>query len=292
MTERKIIMLNQKVKYDHRRKYYMVLDCETATMPYASNFEGSAKQKISIAKPLIYDLAWKVVDRLGNVYSKHSYLITEIFSVPSVFNTAYYAHKRPLYLKALENKEIELVNWNTAIENFLYDLSVVSDVGAYNSMFDYKKAIPFTELYIKMLYSPNYYEWEKMQNNFIDKIAFERPNQSNRDFDEMNFEFRGNKYSMFDLWGLSCEHILNCDNYREMCDSFGWYSASRKFYKTSAETTYRFLKNEIEFEEKHTALEDVNIETEIFMEIMSRTKGKFERGIIFFPFRIVGKVEE
>ena len=284
-------MLNKKVKYDHRKKYYLILDCETATLPYASNFEGSQKQKISIAKPLIYDLAWKVVDRLGIVYSKHSYLITEIFSVPSIFNTAYYSHKRPLYLESLKNGEIELVNWEKAISNLLYDLSIVSDVGAYNSMFDYKKAIPFTDLYIKMLYSPNYYEWEQMQNRFIDKIVTENSKGNSKEFDEMNFDFRNEKYSMFDLWGLSCKHILNCDNYREMCNDFGWHSASGKFYKTSAETTYRFLKNNIEFEESHTALADVDIETEIFMEIMSRTKGKFERGIEYFPFRIVGRVE-
>lgn len=284
-------MLNQKVKYDHRKKYYMVLDCETATMPYASQFNQSAKQKIAIAKPLIYDLAWKVIDKKGNVYSKHSYLITEIFSVPNVFNTAYYAHKRPIYLDRLAKREIELTNWQNAMDNFLYDLSVVSDVGAYNSMFDYKKAIPFTELYIKMLYSPNYYEWEQMQNKFIDIIANEPPKQSKKDFDEMNFEFRGNKYSMFDLWGLSCKHILNCDNYREKCNSFGWHSASGKFYKTSAETTYRFLKNDIDFIESHTALDDTEIETEIFMEILKRTRGKFEKGIIYFPFRILGRVE-
>ena len=97
MTERKTTM-NKIVKLDRRRKYYLILDCETATMPYANNFEGSVKQKISIAKPLIYDLGWQIVDRNGNVYAKRNYLISEIFSVPTVFNTAYYKDKRPLYL--------------------------------------------------------------------------------------------------------------------------------------------------------------------------------------------------
>ena len=75
-------------KFDRRRKYYMVLDCETATLPYAANYDGNARKNIAIAKPLIYDLAWQLVDRKGNVYRRKSYIITEIFSVPSIFNTA------------------------------------------------------------------------------------------------------------------------------------------------------------------------------------------------------------
>ena len=72
------------LKLDRRRKYYLVLDCETATLPYAANFDAEAKKKIAIAKPLIYDLGWQVIDRNGKVYRRKSYLISEIFSVPAV----------------------------------------------------------------------------------------------------------------------------------------------------------------------------------------------------------------
>lgn len=89
------------------------------------------------------------------------------FSVPQVFNTAYYSDKRPIYLEKIANGEIEVVNWKTATEYLEYDLQVVESVGAYNSMFDYKKAIPFTELYINMLYSPQYYEWEKCKTDLL-----------------------------------------------------------------------------------------------------------------------------
>ena len=292
MTERGNIM-NYETKLDRRRKYYLILDCETATLPYANNFEGGVKQKISIAKPLIYDLGWTVVDRYGNIYIKRNFLISEIFSVPSVFNTAYYYEKRPLYLEMLRNGSITLTDWQTAIDYLLKDLANVESVGAYNSMFDYKKALPFTDLYIDRLYSPKFNEWETFQNELIEKIAYSsNRNESNRVFDEMHFNFRGTNYPMFDIWGLACEHILNCDEYRDLCDCNGWHSASGKFYKTSAEMTYRFLKGNEEFIESHTALDDAEIETEIFAEIVKRTKNKFEMGIIYFPFKIVGKVEE
>ena len=98
-------------KYDRRRKYYMVLDCETATLPYAHNYDGDSRKKIAIAKPLIYDLGWQIIDRQGRVYSKKHFLIGEVFSVPSVFNTAYYASKRPIYIDMLEKGEISITDW-------------------------------------------------------------------------------------------------------------------------------------------------------------------------------------
>lgn len=279
-------------KFDRRRKYYLVLDCETATMPYAHNFTGSPRQKIAIAKPLIYDLGWQIIDRYGKVYAKRNYLISEIFSVPSIFNTAYYASKRPLYLEKLANNEIILTDWRTATAILENDLKVVESVGAYNSMFDYKKAIPFTELYINMLYSPNYNEWEQMQNRIIDKIANEPSGSSNKTFDPDHFNFRGINYDMFDIWGLSCEHLINNDEYKQMCLNNGWTSPSAKFFKTSAETTYRFFKGDNEFVESHTALDDAEIESELFAEIVKRSKNQYQLGIIYFPFRILGKVED
>lgn len=275
---------------DRRRKYYLVLDCETATLPYAINFDGETRKKIAIAKPLIYDLGWQVIDRNGKVYRRKSYLISEIFSVPAVFNTAYYASKRPIYIERLEKGEITLTDWRTAIKDLLSDIEQVESVGAYNSMFDFKKAIPFTETYINKLYSKDFYEWESFQNKICDRIASGEKTRG-ENFDGNNFIFRNKKYPLFDVWGLSCKHILDNDEYREMCINNDWITASGKYYKTSAETCYRFFKGNNDFNESHTAIDDTEIESEIFTEILRRTKNKFEMGIIYFPFRIVGRIE-
>lgn len=283
--------ITAKVKpLDRRRKYYLVLDCETATLPYAANFDAEAKKKIAIAKPLIYDLGWQVIDRNGKVYRRKSYLISEIFSVPAVFNTAYYASKRPIYIDRLEKGETTLTDWKTAIKDLLIDMEQVESVGAYNSMFDFKKAIPFTETYINKLYSKDFYEWESFQNKICDGIASGRKTR-NENFDGDNFIFRNKKYPLFDVWGLSCKYILDNDEYREMCINNDWITASGKYYKTSAETCYRFFKSNDDFIESHTAIDDTEIESEIFTEILRRTKNKFEIGIIYFPFRMVGKIE-
>lgn len=275
---------------DRRRKYYLVLDCETATLPYAANFDGEIKKNIAIAKPLIYDLGWQVIDRNGKVYRRKSFLISEIFSVPSVFNTAYYASKRPIYIERLEKGETVLTDWETAIKDLLADIEQVEAVGAYNSMFDFKKAIPFTETYINKLYSKDFYEWESFQNKIGDRIA-SGVKTSGENFDGDNFIFRNKKYPLFDVWGLSCKHILDNDEYREICRDRGWITASGKYYKTSAETCYRFFKGDNDFIESHTAIDDTEIESEIFVEILRRTKNSFEMGIIHFPFRMVGKIE-
>ena len=275
---------------DRRRKYYLVLDCETATLPYAINFDGETRKNIAIAKPLIYDLGWQVIDRKGKVYRRKSYLISEIFSVPSVFNTAYYASKRPIYIDRLEKGEITLTDWKTAIKDLLVDMEQVESVGAYNSMFDFKKAIPFTETYINKLYSKDFYEWESFQNKICDRIASGEKTRG-ENFDGNNFIFRNKKYPLFDVWGLSCKYILDNDEYREMCINNDWITASGKYYKTSAETCYRFFKGNNDFAESHTAIDDTEIESEIFTEILRRTKNKFEIGIIYFPFRIVGRIE-
>ena len=278
------------LKFDRRRKYYMILDCETATLPCAANYGVETGKKIAIAKPLIYDLGWQIIDRNGNVYEKKNFLITEIFSVPSVFNTAYYAEKRPLYIEKLRNGEIVLTDWNTAISELLESMAVCYAVGAYNSMFDFKKAIPFTETYIDKLYSDDFHAWMSKQEITCKKIAF-GSKQSSRKFEPDFFIFRDKKYLMFDVWGMACEHLLNCDEYKRMCIENHWQSASGKYFATSAEKAYRFLKQNTEFDEAHTALDDAIIESEIFSAIMKPKISNFIVGITYFPFRILGKVE-
>ena len=208
--------MNEK-KLDRRRKYYMVLDCETATLPCATDLPAEAKKNVAIAKPLIYDFGWTIVDAKGVVYRKRSFLITEIFSVPAIFNTAYYAWKRPIYLERLANGETTLKSWAEATEIFMRDAAEVEALGAFNSMFDFKKAIPFTELYISKLYSPDFYEWEAEQTTYCKEIAKGFKFKNERTFEPDVFRFHNKTYPLFDLWGLSCEHLLNNPEYKQTC---------------------------------------------------------------------------
>ena len=63
-------------KFDRRRKYWLILDCETATLPEASKYDADPlmKQRVAIAKPLIYDLGWTVVDAQGRIYARQNFI--------------------------------------------------------------------------------------------------------------------------------------------------------------------------------------------------------------------------
>lgn len=268
---------------------FLVLDSETATLPFANeiaNNNPELKKKIAIAKPLIYDLAWVIAHRDGTIVEKKQFLIAETFAVPSVFNTAYYKEKRPLYLEMIRKGEIAVLPWEAVIREFIADLETVDYVGAFNSMFDFCKALPFTELYINKLYSDDYYDWEKTQRRICSNIVNSLPSRRNPDFDEKSFRFRGREYPLFDIWGMACDRLLNRVAYKNLCLDLGMITNSGDFFKTSAESSYRYLREEYDFDEAHTALADAEIETYILSKILHY--GKIEIGIDFFPFRKLG----
>ena len=103
---------------------------------------------------------------------------------------------------------------------------------------------------------------------------------------------RGKSYPLFDIWGLSCENLLNNDEYRQYCRDNNLTTASGKYYPTNAEVAYKFLKGQDDFVESHTAIEDADIECEILAEIFKKVKPKnMTMGIIYFPFRMLGRAD-
>lgn len=268
---------------------FLVLDSETATLPFANeiaNDNPELKKKIAIAKPLVYDIGWVIAHRDGTIVEKKQFLIAETFAVPSVFNTAYYKEKRPLYLEMIRKGEIAVLPWEAVMREFIADLETVDYVGAFNSMFDFCKALPFTELYINKLYSNDYYDWEKTQRRICSNIVNSLPSRRNPDFDEKSFRFRGREYPLFDIWGMACDRLLNRVAYKNLCLDLGMITNSGNFFKTSAESSYRYLREEYDFDEAHTALADAEIEAYILSKILHY--GKIEIGIDFFPFRKLG----
>lgn len=273
-----------------KKKYYLVLDTETATLPFANDLcsDAKAKQKIAIAKPLVYDIGWVIVDRQGNVYKRVNYLVQETFFVPNVFNTAYYCDKRPIYIKLLEENKIFAKNWNDIISELQEDLEKCDMVTAYNACFDFKKAIPFTERYIYHLYRDDYNNWEKGQKSHCKKLisGMKDDDDKNPDFLKPVFKLRFKEYPMTDLWGVACTKLINIDKYRNYCLENRLLTNSALYFKTSAETSFQYLMTQYDFIENHTALSDAEIESQILIKALK--KGKLEPIIIPFPFRELG----
>lgn len=272
-----------------KKKWYLTLDTETATLPFANEIAKDAKQKqkIAIAKPLVYDIGWVITDRLGNIAKKENFLVQETFFVPNVFNTAYYKDKRPIYMRMLEEKAIDTGNWNYIIEMLQDDLENVDMVTAYNACFDFKKAIPFTERYIKHLYSADYNEWEEKQREKCEKlIKSKKSDDTNPEYLLPFFKLRGEEYPVADLWGVACERLINIDKYRNYCSENKLFTASGVYFKSSAETSFQYLLDKHDFIEDHTALSDAEIEAQILTKALK--KGRLDPQIKPFPFRDLG----
>lgn len=275
-----------------KKLYYLTLDTETATLPFVNEIaiDSKAKQTISIAKPLVYDIGWTISDRNGNIIKRENYLIQETFFVPNIFNTAYYKDKRPQYMKLYSEGKIKTATWNEVIDILLTDLETVNFVTAYNACFDFKKAIPFTERYIYHLYSENYNKWEEWQKKRCIDILENGNHAKNEKYLIPVFELRGNEYPLIDIWALACDRLLNTNKYRKYCCDNNFFTDSKKFFKTSAEVSYRYLIKDNEFIESHTALSDAEIETFILAKALKR--GKSEPYLKAFPFRTIGTVKK
>lgn len=275
-------------KMPKKPKLYLVVDTETATLPFVNEIAETAKerQKIAIAKPIVYDIGWTIVNRKGEILKTCSYLIQETFFVPQIFNTAYYKDKRNLYIDKLQKGEIFAKNWNTVIDEFIADLNSVELVCAYNAPFDLKKAIPFTDKYITALYGTQYQQWEDKQRFNCEKILNKEEPNSNPDFLKSIFEFYEIEKPICDLWSVACETLLNNRNYKKFCLDNERLSNSRLYFSTNAESVFQFLEKDNDFTEEHTALADALIESAILTKIAK--KQKIEPCINPFPFRSLG----
>lgn len=275
-----------------KKKFYLTLDTETATLPFVNEIATTPKEKqtIAIAKPLVYDIGWTITDRAGSIIKRENFLVQETFFVPTIFNTAYYKAKRPLYIEKLEQGKITVKCWNDIVEILLSDLRQSDLSVAYNATFDYKKAIPFTERYIKHLYSNDYHKWEASQRKKCEAILRNGAKDKNEDFLNPLFELRGEKFPITDLWQVACNKLINNQKYKDFCLKNDFLTQSGLYFKTSAESAYAYLTKNSEFIEQHTALDDALIEAEILTKALR--KGKVEPNIQAFPFTELGTTYE
>ena len=271
-----------------KKKFYLTLDTETCTLPFAKEIckNERDKQKIAIAKPLVYDIGWVITDRQGSIIKQENFLIQETFFVPTVFNTAYYRDKRPIYMELLKQGKIGVATWDEAMDILENDLQVCDLLTAYNACFDFKKAIPFTERYIRALYSNDYESYEKAQKESAEKIINGNNENHNDRYLLPVFDFREKEYPIADLWGVACNTLINNERYKKYCLKNGLFTNSVEYFKTSAETTFQYITRDFDFIESHTALDDSIIESQILTKALKR--GKVEPTIESFPFKNLG----
>ena len=202
---------------------------------------------------LVYDLGYVVCDKKGNIYEADSFIVSDIFyKEAELMQSAYYAKKIPMYLEGIKNRAFNVVTFYEARERLLAAMRTynVEAVCAYNANFDYT-ALNTTQRWLTK-----------------SKYRFFLP--------------YGTK--VYCIWHMACQLICTQKAYIKFCLDNGFVSSSGNI-KTNAETVYAYMTKDSGYEENHTGLEDVLIETKILAKCFAQHK-KVEKNINRFCWRI------
>jgi DNA polymerase III epsilon subunit-like protein len=214
--------------------------------------------------PMIYDFGYRIINPQGEVLLTRNCLISEVFDTKFLMDKAFYAKKFNAYLIAWDKGEIEKISFRIALKRFITDIRKykVEVVAAYNLAFDVR-ALNQT---MRLFDSPN----------FDKKILEKLFSQKNK--------------KLLCIWNLACETVLNTDEYRAYCQADPEVFISEAGnYKTSAESAYRYLIKQNDFEESHTALSDVDIEIKILLDILNNYDGVISYGLHYGSWQKVQK---
>ena len=186
-------------------------------------------ETISLEKPFVYDLGYVIVNDNGDIIAKKSYVISQVWNNKELFATAYYADKKPLYYARLKSGYSKKVGWGHAMRYLANDIKKygITEIYAYNSKFD-SRALNFMCAWYKVVNGLGGIEIQDIMN-------FIKPITKSQDF--VNF-----------------------------CESNGYMTNHKTPQpQKKAETLYRYLTNNVDYEEEHTGLEDSLIELQILM---------------------------
>lgn len=220
---------------DRRKTYLIGLDTETANGIMEEN------DKLDLSQSLVYDIGWQVTDKKGNVFVKRSYLVAEIFLDKSLMDSAYYAEKVPKYWEDVKKGKREIKRFLNIQKQFFIDSREynVKAVFAHNAAFDLRAL-----------------------NNTIRLLT----GSNKRYFFPKNLE-------IWDTLKMSRDIFGQKKSYSKFCIENGFMTKHRPPQnRYTAEILYRFITKDPLFEESHTGLEDVEIETIILVECFKAHK--------------------
>lgn len=210
---------------DKRKSYYLTIDTETAN---------------GLDDPMMYDLGGAVHDKSGKVYETFSFIIYEVFCADrQLFDTAYYAEKRPMYERQISGGKRKIVSIMTArayIRKLCKKYNIKAII-AHSARFDYRSTTGTMR--------------------YITKSA------------ERYFLPYG--IPVWDTLKMAQDTICKQKTYISFCEENGYIQKNGKV-RATAEILYRYISGNNDFIEDHTGLEDVLIEKEIFAKCIRQHK--------------------
>ncbi len=182
---------------------------------------------------LVYDIGWAIIDKKGNVYRTRSFVVDDIFNhEKELMDSAYYSNKIPQYLEDIKIGTRKVVSWYKVKLVLKMDMEEFGTnvVICHNARFD-DNAVKITERYVT-------------------KSKY-------RYFFPINTE-------VWDSLKMATDTIGQQKSYINFCKDNGYMTKHKTPRpRLTAEILYRYLNQDDNFIESHTALEDVMIEKEI-----------------------------
>lgn len=188
-----------------------------------------------IESPLCYDLGFSIIDECGKIFFQGSYVVADIFLNQELMSSAFFKDKIPQYWEDIKHKKRILITWQH-LKNLVYDIMIqynVTYVIAHNIRFDYKSTTT-TQRYLTCSKWRYFFPYG---THFIDTLKMAR-NVFSKD-----------------------------EKYIDFCTQHNFLTQHKK-PRYTAEILYKYISNNVEFVESHTGLEDVKIETEIFLKCL------------------------
>ena len=196
---------------------------DTETCPIDRELED-----ITPTNMLVYDLGYTITDKKGNVYRTGSYIVSDIFfgEFYTKMQSSYYADKIPKYMEQIAKGERVVKTWKqiSFILRKVLEEFDINVVVAHNARFDYG-VLRNTKDYLEEYPMLPYVEW-------------------------------------WDTLKMARSILKERKSYKRFCEDNNFMTKNNQC-RFTAEIIYRYLTNDLEFEESHTGLEDTLIEKDI-----------------------------
>lgn len=199
-----------------------------------------------------FDIAYTIVDRKGNVVEAANFFVNEIFNSPlgkHLVSLDDFSRGKSKFYFDHAATHAEMVQPFATVQKRLRDAVEKYNcvVVAYNAEFDYKAL-----------------------NNFSLSLG-------------CGETFFTTETEIWDLWNIALHTLCNSRRYVKFANEND-FTSDKGNLKTSAEVVYRYITQNVEFVEAHTALADTEIEAAILTACLKRKK-KLETNFVGQVFR-------
>lgn len=185
-----------------------------------------------------FDIAYTIIDRKGNIIKQENFLVKEVFNSPLgqhlLTHDDFSKNKIAGYLDNICGNA-EMLYFSIIRDRIRADIKKFNCVVvAYNAKFDYE-----------------------CLTNFAMSFGFDN--------------FFKPSTEVWDLWNIALTILADSNRYVKFCKNNN-FTSDKGNLKSSAEVMYRYLTNNLDFEESHTALDDTEIEAAIMAACLKRHK--------------------